>query len=120
MSGSKEQQKAEKLVKKQRWGKIGKMLEKGDAETRLAVASELGNASDENALNYLISLLKDPDERVQVQAVKSIGTRGEERAKAFLQNMISTLPSEKVELHDAIRDSISKINVAEEANKDKV
>ena len=122
MSGSKEQQaaKAAKLVKRQRWGKIGKMLEKGDPETRIALASELGNTTDDNAFNYLISLLKDTDEKVQLQAVKSLGVHGEDRAKTFLQNMMSSLPKEKKELADAIRESIAQINQAVQENKDVV
>lgn len=115
MFGSKEQ-KIARLVKRGRWGKIGKMLEKGDSETRVAVTAELGNTKDESAYNYLILLLKDNDEQVQLQAVKSLGNLEMERAKVHLQNLISSVPKEKTSLIDAIKESISKINQASGLN----
>jgi HEAT repeat protein len=105
-------QKAAKLVKRNRWGKINKLLEKGDSEIRAALASELKNNRDDNSINLLIILLKDSDEKVQLEAVKSLGELRVERAKTHLQNMFKFVPEDKTELIEAIKDAIAKINEA--------
>ncbi len=98
-----------RLIKWNRWEKIKKLLEKGDSETRMAVAAELGTTTDDHAYNLLILLLKDNDEKVQLQVIKSLGELGVERAKVHLQNMLSTT-KENTELYNTILESISKIN----------
>lgn len=103
-----------RLVKRGRWEKIRKILQKSEPDTRIIVTTELGNTSEEEAFNILIILLKDRDEKVQLQAVKSIGNVGVERAKVHLQDMLSKVPQEQTELIDAIKDSIAKINKAAE------
>jgi HEAT repeat protein len=98
-----------RLIRWNRWEKIKKILEKGDSETRMAIAAELGTTTDDHAYNLLILLLKDDDEKVQLQVIKSLGELGAERAKVHLQNMLSDT-KEGTELYKAILDSISKIN----------
>ncbi|HCS73276.1 MAG TPA: hypothetical protein DIW17_05300 [Clostridiales bacterium] len=101
-----------RLVKRGRWTKIQKMLGKSDSATRAAITTELGNTQEEDAFNILVMLLKDNDEKVQLEAVKSLGVLGVERAKVHLQDMISKIPEDKTELNDAIKNSIAQINEA--------
>jgi HEAT repeat protein len=101
-----------RLIKWNRWAKLSKMLQKGDAETRIAIAAEFAGSNDDHAYNNLILLLKDSDDKVVEQAIKSLGELGHERAKVHLQNMLSNLPEEKKALADVIKESIAQINKA--------
>jgi len=60
----------------ERWNKIGKMLEKGKSDTKIAIAAELGKINDEQPIEFLNALLLDPDDQVKLQAVKSLGNLG--------------------------------------------
>ena len=108
----KEEKKIARLVKRGRWTKLQKMLKKGDSDTRAAITAALGTAKEDDAFNILVLLIKDNDEKVQLQAVKSMGDLGVDRAKVHLQDLGSKLPEEKTELIDAIKKSIAKINEA--------
>jgi HEAT repeat protein len=109
---SKNEKRIARLIKWKRWNKIAKELEKADSQTRVEFAAEFGKLAEENCYNYLINLLDDKDEDVQLQAIKSLGDSGRENAKTHLQKLAENLPKEKNVLHDAIRESISKINKA--------
>jgi len=111
MFGSKEDR-LRRLIRKNRWGKISKILETADSQTKILFASECGSSKNEKSLNYLIALLRDEDEKVQLEAVKSLGLLGKESAKTHLLDILNNLPKEKTELNNAIRESISKINEA--------
>lgn len=104
--------KIERLVKRRRWNKINKLLEKSDSQTRIAFATELGNSKDDNAYNLLILLLDDSDEEVRIQTIKSLGNLGRESAKTYLQRILMSLPQEESALGEATREAISKINEA--------
>jgi len=111
MFGSKEDR-LRKLIRKNRWGKISKILETADSQTKILFASECGSTKNEKSLNYLIALLRDDDEKVQLEAVKALGLLGKDSAKTHLLDILNNLPKEKTELYNAIRESISKINEA--------
>lgn len=112
MLDPKKQKKIATMVKKQRWTKISKVLQKASSEEKEEFAKELGNDLHNNNINYLLMLLDDPDDNVKLQAVKSLGNHASDTAKTYLQHLLENLPKEKVELETAIRDSISKINAA--------
>lgn len=102
----------EHLVKKRQWEKINKKLPSANAEARLALATACGGLSDENASNILINLLKDSDENVLLQVVKSLGNIGRDNAKTHLQALFDRLPENDTLMKNSIRESISKINVS--------
>ena len=103
-----------RLIKRERWTKIQKMLEKGQSDTRARITAALGTSRNDDAFNILVMLLKDNDEKVQLEAIKSMGELGVDRAKVHLQDMGSKLPKEKTELADALKEAIAKINKAAE------
>jgi HEAT repeat protein len=105
----------EHLVKKHQWDKIGKQLHSADAQSRLALATDLatacGSSLNEGAVNTLIYLLNVSDENVLMQAVKSLGAVGNDNAKTHLQSLFDHLPDGKDSIKDAIKESIVKINI---------
>lgn len=108
----KRQKKITAMVKKHRWMKIGKELKKANSEEKEEFAKELGLDLHNNNVNYLLMLLNDPDEKVQLQAINSLGNFASDNAKTNLQNFLINLPKEKTELEKATRDAISHINEA--------
>lgn len=112
MLDSKKQKKIATMVKRHRWLKINKELEKANIEEKVAFAKEFGKELHEKTFNYLLMLLNDSDETVQLQAVKSLGNFESDNAKTHLQDFLINLPKEKVELDKAARDAIRQINEA--------
>ena len=87
------------------------MLQKGDAETRIAIAAEFAGSNDDHAYNNLILLLKDSDDKVVEQAIKSWESwdmKGQSASSEYVIN----LPEEKKALADVIKESIAQINKA--------
>jgi len=112
MLDPKKQKKISTMVKKHRWSKINKVLQKASSEEKEEFAKELGNDLHNNNINYLLKLLEDPDDNVKLQAVKSLGNHASDTAKTFLQDFLEKLPKDKVELEKATREAIGKINQA--------
>jgi len=112
MLDPKKQKKIATIVKRHRWSKINKLLQKASSEEKEEFAKELGNDLHNNNINYLLKLMDDPDDNVKLQAVKSLGNHGSDTAKTFLQNFLENLPKEKTELEKATREAINKINEA--------
>jgi len=110
MLDPKKQKKIATMVKKHRWSKINKVLQKASPEEKVEFAKELGNDLHNNNINYLLMLLEDPDDNVKLQAINSLGNHASDTAKTFLQNFLENLPKEKVELEKATREAISRIN----------
>lgn len=102
----------EHMVKKQQWEKIKKRAEKADDKARLAIASACGTSSpdDEEATNLLITLLRDTNADVVMQAVKSLGLVGTKSSKTYLQYLTEHQPEGDSPLKDAVQDSIDKIS----------
>jgi HEAT repeat protein len=98
------------LVQKHQWDKVGKKLQGADVQTRIAIAAACGGSSDEEAPVTLINLLRDSDEAVQLQAVKSLGAVGSSSAKTHLQWLSDNLDGDKKELREAIQEAFSKIS----------
>jgi len=108
MFGSK-QSKIEKLVLKGKWDKINKKYLNGDAKTRLLLAQACAKAKDMGVNNILAVLLRDPDEKVQLAAIKSIGITGRDHEAAQLQWIIENTPAEKTEIIDAAKEAFSMV-----------
>jgi hypothetical protein len=102
----------EQMVKKNQWDKIAKKLHTADVQSKVALAAACGSSFNENSSNILIDLLKDSDENVLLQAVKSLGAVGHENAKTHLLMLSDHLPDGKDTLKDAIRESIAKLNIS--------
>ncbi len=100
----------EHLVKKHQWDKIGKKLHNANIQTKTALAAACGNSSDDEASNILINLLRDSDEAVQLQAIKSLGATGNNSSKTHLQWLSNNLPDEKKEIKEAITEALSQIS----------
>lgn len=99
----------ENLVEKNQWEKITKKLDGADAKTRLAAAAACAKTKDGRGLNILISLLKDNDAAVQLQAIKSIGMVGNVNAKTHLQWISEHLPEGREGVKEAIQEAIMQI-----------
>lgn len=112
MLDSKKQKKITNMVKRHQWFKITKELNKASLEEKEAFAKEFGNVLHEQTFNYLLMLLNDSEEQVQIQAIKSLGNFESDNAKTHLQDFLINLPKEKTELDKAAREAIRQINEA--------
>jgi len=102
----------EQLVNKHQWDKIGKKLHDADAQSRLVLATACGNSTDEDALNTLVKLLHDSDEKVLFETVKSLGHIGSDNAKTHLQALYERLPDGKDSLKSAVLASVAEIKAS--------
>ena len=98
------------LVQKHQWDKVGKKLQGADVPTKIAIVSACGDSSDEEAPTALINLLRDSDDGVKLEAVKSLGKVGHDNAKTQLQWLSDNSAGEKKEIKEAIGQAISKIS----------
>lgn len=108
MFGSKSDE-AEKLVAEKKWDKLQKKYVLGDDASRLAAAEALKNGVADEAYNFLIDLLKDSNQDVQLAAIKSLGVAGTDRAVAQLQWVLTKVPASDTVRIAAIQDSITKV-----------
>lgn len=103
------EKKIEKLIRKGKWEDLSKKFLAANAETRLILAEQCGKSNEPGVNSVLNKLLRDPDERVQLAAVKSIGITGTDHEVAQLQWLLSNTSEDKKELISALHDSISKV-----------
>lgn len=108
MFGSKES-KIEKLIKKGKWETLNKKFLSADPQTRLTLAKACATAGDPGVNSILTTLIRDPDEKVQMEAVKSIAITGKDHEVAQLQWLLSNTPEEKTELREAIQYAIANV-----------
>ncbi len=108
MFGSKEKS-IEKLIKKDKWEALTKKYLQSDSETRLILAKACAKAENPGVNSILTTLIRDSDEKVQLEAVRSIAITGKDHEVAQLQWLLSNTPEEKSVLRDAIQDAISKV-----------
>ncbi len=81
----------------------------GDTETRLALAKACAASDSDESCNILITLLRDREDSVKLEAVKSLGKIGNDHATAQLQWLLNQLPAEKTELIGAIHEAIKNV-----------
>jgi hypothetical protein len=105
--GSKEKT-IQRLIKKGKWEALRKFLN-SDPETRLILAKECGKSNDPGVNSVLTTLLRDEDEKVQLEAVKSITVTGRDHEVAQLQWLMSNTPEDKTELISAIQNAIASV-----------
>lgn len=103
------EKKIEKLIRKGKWDELAQKFLTADAQTRLILAEQCGKSNDPGVNSVLGKLLRDPDERVQLAAVKSTGITGKDHEVAQLQWLLSNTSEDKKELIAALHDSISKV-----------
>lgn len=108
MFGSKEQN-IEKLVKKGKWETLNKKFLTSDPQTRLILAKTCAKASNPGVNGILTTLIRDPDEKVQLEAVRSIAITGKDHEVAQLQWLLSNTSEEKATLYGAVQEAISKV-----------
>lgn len=107
MFGSKEK-KIENLIKKGKWEALSKFLS-ADVGTRLALAKACANTKDPGVNSLLTTLIRDKDEKVQLEAVKSIAVTGKDHEVAQLQWVLSNAPANKTELIAATQNAIASV-----------
>lgn len=98
------------MVQKNQWDKINAKLTKPNLQTKLDIAEACSKSSEDESMNILIRFLTDPDEAVQLQAIKSLGISGRANAKTHLYWLTERLPAGKEELRKAIKDSLAAIS----------
>lgn len=79
--------KVEKWAEKKKVPKLIKALSVNDIELRVAVIKALSTTNDENAMNALITLLKDPDPCIRLNTVEALGIMGNGRSLEFLRQL---------------------------------
>ncbi|HAA25050.1 MAG TPA: HEAT repeat domain-containing protein [Ruminiclostridium sp.] len=103
------EKKIEKMIRKGKWEALTKKYLVADAQKRLILAEQCAKSNDPGVNTILNKLLRDPDERVQLAAVKSLGITGTDHEVAQLQWLLSNTSEDKKELISALHDSISKV-----------
>jgi len=103
------EKKIEKMIQKGKWEDLTKKFLTADAQTRLILAEQCGKSDDPGVNSVLNKLIRDPDEKVQLAAVKSMGITGKDHEVAQLQWLLSNTSEDKKELISALQDSISKV-----------
>lgn len=99
----------EKMVKSGKWDKIEKKYLHSTDENRLALAKALYDSPADEAYNALVSLIKDSNPDIQLEAIKSLGNTGSERAAAQLQWVLEKVDPSNTVTVAAIKDSIVKV-----------
>jgi len=99
----------EKLIKKGKWEALNKKFLGSDKETRLVLAKACAKADNPGVNSILTTLIRDSDEKVQLEAVKSIAVTGKDHEVAQLQWVLSNTPKENSVLHDAVQYAISQV-----------
>lgn len=108
MFGDKEQE-VEKLVKGGKWDKIEKKYLHSNDENRLALAKALSSSPADECYNALVNLIKDENPEVQLEAIKSLGATGSERAVAQLQWVLAKTPEGDTKTIQAVQDAIAHV-----------
>ena len=101
-------EKIEKLVEKKHWAKLQKYLN-GNEETKIALAKACSKADADETINMLVTLLHDPSETVQLEAVHSLRIVGNDHATTQLQWLLNQLSADKTELISAIHEAIANV-----------
>ncbi|MEG0692106.1 MAG: HEAT repeat domain-containing protein [Oscillospiraceae bacterium] len=108
MFGAKEQE-IEKMVNSGKWDKIEKKFLYSNDENRLALAKVLSTTSADEGYNALVSLIKDENPTVQLEAIKSLGATGAERAAAQLQWVLAKTAPTNTATIAALKDAIAQV-----------
>jgi len=108
MFGSAEK-KIEQMIRKGKWDSLTDKFLTADTQTRLILAEQCGKSNDPGVNGVLGKLLRDPDEKVQLAAVKSLGITGTDHEVAQLQWLLANTSEDNKELIDALHDSIAKV-----------
>lgn len=102
-------QEIEKLVKGGKWDKIEKKYLHSSDENRLALAKALSTSPADECYNALVDLIKDDNHEVQLEAIKSLGATGSERAVAQLQWVLAKTPESDTKTVQTIQDAIAHV-----------
>ncbi len=102
------EKKIEKMVLKNKWESLSRFID-SNAETRLILATQCAKATEPGVNSILTKLIRDEDDRVQLEAVKSIGLTGKDHEVAQLQWVLSNISEDQKELKAALQESISKV-----------
>ncbi len=109
MFGSTEE-KMKKLVKRGKWEKIkNKYLYSSGADELCMLARACSQSNTDDSVNILVALLNATDQRVVLEALKSLGVVGTDHAVANLQLMYQEADPSNKELKTAIQTTLNKI-----------
>ncbi|MFZ2539639.1 MAG: HEAT repeat domain-containing protein [Oscillospiraceae bacterium] len=99
----------EKWISTGKWDKIEKKFLYSNDENRLTLAKALSTTSADEGYNALVSLIKDENKDVQLEAIKSLGVTGSERAAAQLQWVLAKTPPTNTATIAALQAAITKV-----------
>lgn len=109
MFGSTEE-KITRLVKKGKWEKIkSKYLYTSGADELCMLAKACSQSNSDDSVNILVALLNATDQKVVLEALRSLGVVGTDHAVANLQLMFREADPDNKELKDAIQNTLNKI-----------
>ena len=99
-----------KLIEKNNAEKLEALLKDKDMEVVLAAIDGLGKCTGDTAFNALVPLILSPDAQVRVHAVKALGEMGLPKARTFLLHQKDAEKDPAV--NAAIEEALKKISVA--------
>ncbi len=99
----------EKLVSTGKWDKIEKKYLYSNDEKRFALARALSTTFADEGYNALVSLIKDENSEVQLEAIKSLGKTGSDRAAAQLQWVLAKTPPSNSATIAALQAAIAQV-----------
>ena len=108
MFGSK-REKYEKMVAKNQWDKLAKDVQGNDPQKKLWIAQACANSNDDGSFNALSILIRDSDEQVQKEAIRSLGVMGNDHATAELQWILTKIPEDRKETIEVAHDALRKV-----------
>ena len=108
MFGSK-QEKIEKMVKKNDWTKLNKECSRADAKTCVMIAKACAASNEDGSFNLLSILIRDADEQVQREAIRSLGETGNDHATAELQWIMTKIPEGNKETLKVAHDALEQV-----------
>jgi HEAT repeat protein len=94
----------EKAIKKSNAGTLIELADNKDGEVSMAAISGLGNVGGQEACNFLVSRLGNPEPAVRIAIAHALGAIGDRHTKAFLSAQMNkeTAPEVKEAMRKAM------------------
>jgi HEAT repeat protein len=97
----------EKAIKKSNAGALIGLADSKDGEVCMAAIAGLGNVGGQEACNFLVSRLGNPEPEMRIAIAHSLGVIGDKHTKAFLSAQMSK--ETKPEVKEAMREAMMLI-----------
>jgi len=92
----------EKAIQKKQASKLISLCEDKEQEVRMAAIAGLGSVGGDEAMNYLVFHLQNPNPQIRIAIAKALGVLGDKHTKAFVSAQMSK------EQDPDVREALSK------------